>query len=61
MPVFRGLSVLNRVVTLEVLVASIALSCAANARGNKDAKWDAVAQGRVAGPAVLAVVLAHGS
>jgi hypothetical protein len=53
--------VLNRVVTLGVLVASIALSCAANARGNKDANWDAVAQGRVAGPPVLAVLLAHGS
>lgn len=44
----------NRVMTLGVLIASIGLSCSASARSNKDA--NAVAQGRVAGPPVLAVV-----
>ena len=47
---------LHRALTLCVLVASISLPCSAIARSNSDANWDAVAQGRVAGPPVLAVV-----
>ena len=47
---------LHRALTLCVLIASVSLPCSAIARSNPDANWDAVAQGRVAGPPVLAVV-----
>jgi hypothetical protein len=47
---------LHRALTLCVLVASVSLPCSALARGDRDANWDAAAQGRVAGPPVLAVV-----
>ena len=47
---------LHRALTLCVLIASVSLACSAIARGDRDANWDALAQGRVAGPPVLAVV-----
>ena len=46
---------LKRVATFGVLAASSCLSCAASARSSRETNWD-VAQGRLVGPAVMAVV-----
>ena len=44
------------VFTLTFLAASALFAFSANARGNRETKWDDVAQGRAPGPPVLAVV-----
>ena len=46
---------LKRVATLGVLAASLCISCAASARNSRETSWD-VSQGRLVGPAVMAVV-----
>ena len=46
---------LKRVVTFGALAASFCLSCAASARSSRETDWD-VAQGRLVGPPVMAVV-----
>jgi len=46
---------LKRVVTFGVLAASLCLSWAASARSSRETNWD-VAQGRLVGPPVMAVV-----
>src|SRR5579863_8988219 len=47
---------LPRALTLCVLVAGLCLPSSASARSDRDASWDAVAQGRAAGLPILAVV-----
>jgi hypothetical protein len=47
---------LHRALTLCVLVAGLSLPSSASARSERDANWDAVAQGRAAASPVLAVV-----
>ena len=46
---------LKRLVTFGALAASLCLSCAASARNSRETSWD-VSQGRLVGPAVMAVV-----
>ena len=51
-----GLKMFKRVVTFGAPATSLWLSCSASARNSREANWDDIAQGRLAGPAVMAVV-----